>query len=88
MVWRWRFRVLQGTVGSRRDSILQCATRRCLLSDSQVVQGIAASGLGGCAVRAVKNESQRGTVSSSRMNSGQATEKEEVSRGKSHSSQS
>ena len=42
---------------------LQCATHRCLLSDSQVVQGIAASGLGGCAVTAMKNESQSGTDS-------------------------
>lgn len=61
MVWRWRVRVLQGTVGSRRGGILECVTRRCLLSDSQVVQSIASSGLGGCSVTAVENEIQRVT---------------------------
>lgn len=61
MVWRWRVRVLHGTVGGTRDGILECVTRRCLLSESQVVQGIAFSELGGCTVTALKNESQCGT---------------------------
>lgn len=83
------WRVLQGTVGSRRNGILQCVTRRCLLSGNQVVQGIASSGLGGCAVTLVKNEIQPGPDSPQLWDALRPGHWEGgAPRGRSHSSQS